>query len=162
MPHDLAKFFSDVIEREVVALRACPEQDVTRKPGPDRWSQCEELGHLIDSATNNHARFVCAALQGEYTGPSYAQNGWVELHAYNEQNWRELVEFWFRSNQMLVHVVSRVPDQKMTTPCKVGAGEPVSLHYLIEDYVIHMQHHLDHILHREKITPYPRVAATVV
>jgi hypothetical protein len=37
----------------------------------------------------------------------------------------------------------------------------VTLEFLIEDYVLHMQHHLDHILERNVITEYPGAALGV-
>jgi hypothetical protein len=51
------------------------EAEVARKPAPDRWSKKEILGHLIDSAGNNHQRFVRAQLQGELRFPGYEQEG---------------------------------------------------------------------------------------
>ena len=41
------------------------------RTGPDSWSPRQELGHLIDSAANNHIRFVRAATEPEFSGPGY-------------------------------------------------------------------------------------------
>ena len=43
----------------------------------------------------------------------------------------------------------------------IGASDPVTLGFLIEDYIAHMQHHLDHIQGREKLTEYPGAALGV-
>jgi hypothetical protein len=106
-------------------------------------------------------RFVRAALEPVYEGPGYAQNEWVEIHEYQEAPWEELVDFWFQYNRMLVRVIERIPRDGFETPCTIGGSAPVPLGFVIEDYILHMRHHLDHLLGREVITDYPSRAAKV-
>ena len=49
---------------------------------PSGWNAKQVLGHMIDSSLNNHQRFVRAALEEKYEGPTYEQQGWVEMHGY--------------------------------------------------------------------------------
>ncbi len=161
MPHQLAQFLRQTIEREAPLLRSVSEADAGAKPDERVWSQKEELGHLIDSATNNHVRFVRACLEPQFQGPGYEQDGWVSLHGYNGLPWVELIEFWQRYNGFLAGLVERIPASLLERLCIVGNSSPVTLRFLIEDYVLHMQHHLDHILKREKITRYPGAAVGV-
>jgi hypothetical protein len=44
--------------RDSALLNAIEEPAFSLKQSPARWSQKEIIGHLIDSATNNHHRFV--------------------------------------------------------------------------------------------------------
>jgi hypothetical protein len=44
-------------------IKAIDEVEFSRKVSPDKWSKKEILGHLIDSATNNHQRFVRAQFE---------------------------------------------------------------------------------------------------
>ncbi len=111
-----------------------------------QWTPKEELGHLIDSAANNHMRFVRAALDGAYEGPGYEQNGWVDLHGYKDLSWAGLVEFWRRYNELLAQVVERIPDVRLQSPCRIGGGETVTLGFVIDDYVRHLKHHLGQIV----------------
>ncbi len=67
---------------------------MTRPTGADSWSRKEELGHLIDSAVNNHVRFAAASLQTEFSGPTYEQDGWVRVHGYHEMPWLSLLDSW--------------------------------------------------------------------
>jgi len=60
-----------------------------------------------------------------------------------------------------VELVKRIPESRLETPCVIGGSAPVTLRFLIEDYTLHMQHHLDHLLKREKITQYPGAALGV-
>ena len=76
-------------------------------------------------------------------------------HGYREMEWDTIINFWLEFNAFLAVVLERIPDAKLETPCFVGSDAPVSLKYLIEDYMRHMQHHLDHLLGRERVTPYP-------
>lgn len=161
MPELLAHSLEQTVEREATELRGIREHSASLKPGPNVWSRKEELGHLIDSATNNHIRFVRAALEPEYRGPGYEQDAWVRLHAYHEMAWADLIDFWERYNLFLAALVRRIPDGALPKECAVGASPPVTLRFLIEDYLLHMQHHIDHILRREKITLYPAAAAGV-
>lgn len=122
-------------------------EDASAEPiSPNKWSRREVLGHLIDSASNNHQRFVRAQLDGSLTMPGYAQEQWVERQGYKEEKWTELVLFWKSYNMHLVHVVSRIPEEKLGALCAIGNNEPVTLGFLIEDYVAHMKNHLKQIL----------------
>ncbi len=161
MPHHLAHTLQETVDREAVLLRAIAEPDASVKPSPTVWSKKEELGHLIDSAANNHVRFVRAALELEFRGPGYQQDGWVSLHGYHEMPWADIIDFWQRYNHFLVGLVERIPDDRLPARCVVGDSVPVTLQFLIEDYTLHMQHHLDHILARQKITQYPGAALGV-
>jgi hypothetical protein len=160
MSMNLAQLLQNALDSELPRLRSISESDSGAKTST-AWSHKEELGHLIDSASNNHQRFVRAALEPEYHGPSYDQNGWVMSHGYQDLSWSDVLEFWGRYNRLLVEVISRIPDSKLQTQCRVGDSASVTLQFLIEDYVAHMQHHLDHILRREKITQYPGAALGV-
>jgi hypothetical protein len=160
MPQELSQLLEKTLNVELPYLQAVSEGDAAVKT-PGTWSHKEELGHLIDSASNNHLRFVRAALEPEFHGLPYDQNGSVALHGYQQLSWAELLEFWRRYNLLLVQVIGRIPEEKLNTPCRVGESELVTLQFLIVDYVAHMQHHLDHILGRPKQTPYPGAALGV-
>ena len=162
MPRELAQSLERAIAFESVNLRVLTEEQAAARPaGADSWSRKEELGHLIDSAVNNHVRFVGAVVSREYTGPTYNQDGWVQAHGYHELPWGALMDAWRAHNELLVQVVNRIPSDRLATPCHIGSGDTVTLGFVIEDYILHMQHHLDHILGREKITQYPGAAAGI-
>jgi hypothetical protein len=155
MPTALAQLLRQTIDRERPELGALTDEKAARAPKPGSWSPKQELGHLIDSAANNHMRFVVAATEGAYEGSGYTQDRWVEAHGYQDLAWIEIVELWYRYNQLLAHVVARISEERMENRCVVGASA-VTLRFLIEDYVLHMQHHLDHVLSHPVATPYPR------
>ena len=157
MPEHLALSLEQSVKRELAHLLTVSERDASAKPEPGKWSQKEELGHLIDSATNNHVRFVRASID-EFRGPGYQQDEWVATHGYHEMPWADLIDFWKSYNLFLARLIRRIPDDRMTRSCVIGEKQSLTLQFVIEDYILHMQHHLDHILKREKITQYPGAA----
>jgi hypothetical protein len=141
----LAARLRGAVDAARASLDAISEEQSSRPARPGRWPPKEELGHLIDSASNNHIRIVRAALNGEFRGPGYEQNRWVALHGYAEMPWTELIDFWLRYNALLAHLIERLPPESLTAACAIGEDGPMPLAQLIEDYVHHMRHHLDQI-----------------
>lgn len=111
-----------------------------------RWSKREVLGHLVDSASNNHQRFVRALLQAELTWPGYDQEGCVRVQRYAEYPWKSLVEFWGGYNRLLAHIVGSIPEAKRNTICQIGDNLPMTLEELAIDYVRHLEHHLQQLV----------------
>jgi DinB superfamily len=118
---------------------------VESKPTPSAWSPKEELGHLLDSAANNHQRIVRTQLQDNPAMPGYEQNRWVAMHAYQRREWKELIEAWEALNRQLLAAAEAVPDSAWSRTLTVAGSEPLTLQFVFEDYVVHMLHHLKHI-----------------
>jgi hypothetical protein len=118
------------------------------------WSRKEILGHLIDSAANNHQRFVRAQLQDELRWPGYDQSGCVRVQRYQDARWADLLGFWGAYNRFLAHVLAAVPEEKRNTKCWIGEYPVMTLEELAADYIRHLEHHLD------QIRPAPILAKT--
>lgn len=112
---------------------------------PSAWSRKEELGHLLDSAANNHQRIVRAQLEDKPVMPGYEQNRWVAANAYQRRDWRELIEVWQALNRQLLAAAEAVPDAFWSRTLTVAGSEPLTLQFVFDDYVAHMLHHLKHI-----------------
>jgi hypothetical protein len=106
------------------------------------WTHKQIVGHLLDSATNNRQRFVRASTGGEYAGPPYGQDEWVAAHGYASQPWETLLRWWAVERDILMAVVDRIPRDRLEVNCVVGSDNPVTLRFLIEDYVRHQRWHL--------------------
>jgi hypothetical protein len=109
------------------------------------WSRKQVIGHLIDSASNNHQRFVRASLQGSLVFPAYDQDGCVRVQAVQTAPWALLVTLWTDYNLYLAHVIAHLPADKLAAHCRIGDGEPVTLRFLADDYLTHLLHHLGQI-----------------
>jgi len=143
------KELSDKLVRVVRSAEAIlfqvPEAESNKPVLSGGWSRKQVLGHLIDSASNNHQRFVRAALQTALDFPSYDQDGCVRVQAVEEADWTLLVSLWAGYNRYLAHVIAHLPASKLETLCRIGLDEPVTLRFLAEDYLRHLLHHLGQI-----------------
>jgi hypothetical protein len=144
MEHVSARL-AQVVDAADILLRRVGEQESGRPVLPGGWSRKQVLGHLIDSASNNHQRFVRAALADALEFPAYDTPGAVRVQALESAAWPMLVDLWASYNRYLVHVIRRLPAAKLEVVCRIGSNAPVSLGYLAEDYVVHLLHHLDQI-----------------
>lgn len=135
------------------ALRALVDTEVSTRPAPDRWTIKEVVGHLIDSAANNHQRFVRAQFVPELVFPKYEQNEWVRCQNYNEADWQALIDLWSSFNLHLAHVIRNAPQAALSIACTIGDYQPVTLQFLMEDYVVHLKHHLRKIAERLEMEP---------
>lgn len=135
-----------IIARSVPVLRSFSSESAGNTPASGVWSKKEILGHLIDSAANNHQRIVRGAQNCASDFPTYSQNRWVEIQKYNETNWNELVDLFSIVNGHLCRVIDVLPPKVFSNPCNVGKEEPVTLEYLIADYQRHLLYHLQQIL----------------
>ena len=127
-------------------LKIAPEV-AGKKENPKKWSKKEILGHLIDSASNNHQRFVRGAqnIAGDF--PVYNQERWVEIQHYNEMDWSDLVEYFYQYNLHISKLIDFLPDDVLDNPCNIGKENPVTLKFVIEDYLRHLKHHIEQILY---------------
>lgn len=106
------------------------------------WTRKQIVGHLLDSATNNRQRFVRASTDGHYTGPRYSQDAWVAAHGYAGQPWETLLRWWQAEHEILAAIVDGILEDRLQTSCILGDEAPVSLRFLIEDYIVHQHWHL--------------------
>ena len=137
-------------------LQISAEQSQTPRAA-GKWSPKEIIGHLIDSASNNHQRFVRAQFTDDLVFAGYEQEGWVRVQNYQGEQWADLVQLWKLYNQHLLHLISRVPEEtRMKLRYKhnlhqlasesLSESEPVTLDWFIRDYLDHMKKHLKQIL----------------
>jgi len=141
----LASSLISILNSAEPRLHEISDDEATTPLRPGAWSRKEILGHLIDSASNNHQRFVRASLQESLEFPGYDQNGCVRVQGPNDADWNVLVSLWAAYNRYLAHVIAHIPAPKLETACRIGSGNPVTLRFLAEDYVRHLVHHLEQI-----------------
>ncbi|MGH2575122.1 MAG: DinB family protein [Ignavibacteria bacterium] len=129
-----------------IRINEFSESEMNNKPAPNKWSKKEILGHLIDSASNNHHRFVRVQFESQpFTIIEYKQNQWVSSQDYHNSPVENLINLWQSYNKHLIHVISKIPQEKLGYICNVDNEKQVSLLWLIEDYLSHMEHHLKQI-----------------
>ena len=135
---------------------------VPRAPG--KWSAKQVIGHLIDSASVNHERFVRATQLDDLVFPGYDQEAWVENQRYGDADWNDLIDLWISYNRHLARIFAAIPEAERRRRRQrhnfdviafraVSPDEPSTLDYLMEDYVLHLEHHLRQILGDQRASP---------
>jgi hypothetical protein len=142
---ELSITLSRIVNEASEKFRKMSDGDWNFRKSPEKWTKKEILGHLIDSAANNHQRFV-RAQYGDKTPISYAGDSWVKTQDYKSAEIKILIGLWVNYNLHLVYVISKIPADKYKVLFNADAKEPVTLKWMIKDYVRHLEHHLTQIL----------------
>jgi DinB superfamily len=150
---DYASDLETTVRRVVALYSRASDLDAARRPAPGKWSAKEIIGHLIDSASNNHGRFVRANCQDDLIFAGYDQDNWVAVQQYNEAPWGLLLELWLTFNLHIARVMDAMPASiRMREHTRhnldevafqaVSKNESVTLDFFMRDYVMHLHHHL--------------------
>ena len=114
-------------------------------PAVGKWSAKEVVGHLTDSAVNNLARIVrletVLDMDPEVRADNYEQEAWVLAQAYAEKDWLQIVQLWRGLNEHIGWTMRHVSREKLGRICVFPDGQ-VTMGFLMEDYIAHMEHHL--------------------
>jgi len=135
---------ASVVAHALPHLSAISDEAASTKPAPNKWSKKEILGHLVDSAANNHQRFVRLQLQPEISLPGYDQDNWVRLNRYQHEAWSEIIALWSAYNRHLVSVIESLDESALGHVWHAPDGD-VTLEFIASDYVRHLKHHLKQI-----------------
>jgi hypothetical protein len=123
------------------------EKDFLHKFSPNKWSKQEILGHLCDSAVNNHSRFVRIILTDEpITIDGYKQDEWVRIHDYqNNYGKSELLALWKQLNKQILNIMRNANESELNKHCILIDKSRVTLKWVFDDYLNHMKHHIKQI-----------------
>lgn len=153
----LSQFQRTVTEAEQ-RLRAISDAESSIPRMQGKWSPREIIGHLIDSASNNHHRFVRAQFKDDLMFDGYEQDQWVAAQQYQKEEWQQLITLWSSFNRHILHLIEHIPDPVLKKEHRrhnlherafipVAQDQPATLEYFIIDYFQHLKHHLRQIFH---------------
>lgn len=135
-----------IIQKVTPKLLSLSEAAASQPRAVGKWSSKEILGHLIDSACNNHRRMIKMQIHSGLSFDNYEQDDWVRLQQYQQRSWADLVSLWQAYNLHLAHVITQIPQASLMNTGKFG--EVVTLEFLAKDYIRHLEHHLSQIMER--------------
>ena len=148
-----------ILEKEEPMLKILSEDVITNRFNSQGRSIKMLLGHLIDSASNNHQRMVRLQYaprvgysipdgeRGLLVFPDYTQdnNLWLQLQNYQNEDWNTLVQLWKFYNLHIIQVIQSVDESKLNNYWLDYEGNQVTLHDMIVGYTGHLELHIGHI-----------------
>jgi hypothetical protein len=140
-PAELSERLAVVVRNAMPWLLTLSEAEASVPEREGKWSAKQVIGHLTDSAVNNLGRIVRLQIEAGQSLPGYEQMAWVSLQHYAEREWAQVLALWFALNEHMVWTIGNVERARLANT-GVVAGEPLTLGFLIADYVAHMEHHL--------------------
>lgn len=154
---ELSEKLYNITQTSIKQLSKISEYESKKKSNPTKWSPKEIIGHLIDSASNNHQRFVRAQFSSDLVFIGYHQDEWVKTQQYQTAPWLSLLQLWYEFNMHLTRIIAVIPDETLLFERSlhnldeiawqpVAKSETVTLAYFISDYIGHLQHHLKQIV----------------
>ena len=139
-PKALSEQLNAVVTAATAWLRAISDTAASKPEREGKWSAKQVMGHLTDSAVNNLGRIVRMQIATGEKMPGYEQMEWVALQHYGEREWSKVLETWATLNAHVVWTIAHVDKAKLANRGEV-AGSELTLGFLIEDYIAHMEHH---------------------
>ena len=147
---------NEVIDREIPLLLSLSEEQVSVKRNHQNRTVKMLVGHLIDSASNNHQRMVrlqyaprCGhsmpnTEMGMLVFPDYTQDNdlWIALQDYQHEDWPTLVMLLKLYNR---HIIRSVDTSKLNNYWLDYEGCRVTLDAMISGYISHLNLHLEQI-----------------
>ncbi|MED5017419.1 DinB family protein [Paenibacillus chibensis] len=134
------------IEKVPASFNTQSETEISKRPQPNKWSQKEILGHLCDSAQNNLQRFIRAQYEEQpQTVIRYDQDAWVHLMGYQTLPFEQVLSLWVSLHKQVAAVMEHTPKEWLQNTYPFGDGQPVTLEWMMRDYVDHLEHHLKQI-----------------
>lgn len=137
-----------VIETEERLLNDLPVEVITQTKNRQNRTIKQILGHLIDSASNNHQRMVRLQYSKDLLFfPDYRQDNalWIALQDYQNADWVNLIQLWKFYNLHIMHVIHSVDVTKLDNYWCDFEGTKVTLKEMIEGYLDHLHLHMKEI-----------------
>lgn len=143
------KNFSEMVEQFHKKLEEVSAELTGIRPAEDSWSLKEIIGHLIDSTSNNHQRFVRLQFGDLLDFPPYEAESWLQAQNYRSMDWKELVKLWYSYNRILLRIIENI-DENALENVWVKGEDALPLNFIVKDFYRHLQWHIGHFEGRLK------------
>jgi hypothetical protein len=136
--------FIDTWEQQLIDL---PVDKISNRRNKQNRTIKQILGHLIDSAANNHQRMVRLQYTAKLQFPDYQQDNdlWIALQDYENADWFSLIQLWKYYNLHMIQVIKSVDMSKLDNSWQSFDGTTVTLRQMIEGYLGHIELHFNEI-----------------
>ena len=139
--------FRDAVDEMRALMEDTAEAEAGIKLSKEAWSLKEIVGHLIDSASNNHQRFVRLQIGNLVGFPAYEAEKWVFVQQYGRLDWQTLKALWAHYNTLILALVEHIPRSALNNTW-THDGDRHTLEWLVKDYYRHLRWHIEHYRRR--------------
>jgi len=143
----ITKGITQIIEVWEPKLTSLNKEVLTERRNKQNRNVMQILGHLVDSASNNHQRMVRLQYNKELVFPDYRQDNdlWITIQNYQESNWNNLIQLWKFYNLHIIQIISQVDFLALKNSWTDFEGNKVSLQEMITGYLDHLNLHINEI-----------------
>ena len=136
--------YIDILAQKLIDL---PVDTITNKRNKQSRTIKQIMGHLIDSAANNHQRMVRLQYNDKLDFPDYQQDNdlWIALQDYQNADWNISIQLWKYYNLHMIQVIKSVDHTKLENSWQNFEGITVTLRQMIDGYLGHIELHLNEI-----------------
>ncbi len=143
----ITKGITQIIEVWEPKLTSLDKEVITERRNKQNRNVMQILGHLVDSASNNHQRMVRLQYNKELIFPDYRQDNdlWITIQNYQESNWNNLIQLWKFYNLHIIQIINQVDFLALKNSWTDFEGNKVSLQEMITAYLDHLNLHINEI-----------------
>ncbi|WP_068473374.1 hypothetical protein [Saccharicrinis aurantiacus] len=136
--------YIDTWEQKLIDL---PVDTISNKRNTQNRTIKQILGHLIDSASNNHQRMVRLQYIDKLEFPDYQQDNdlWIAIQDYQNADWNTTIQMWKYYNLHIIQVIKSVDQTKLNSSWQSFEDFTVTLRQMIEGYLGHIELHFNEI-----------------
>jgi hypothetical protein len=137
----------EIVTEWETKLLSLPENAISENRNHQNRTIKQLLGHLVDSASNNHQRMVRLQYSNHLVFPDYTQDNdlWISIQDYQHAEWQNLVQLWKSFNLHIIHLIQCVDVTKLDNFWTDFEGSKVTLKDMIKGYPEHLKLHIDDI-----------------
>jgi hypothetical protein len=157
--NNIAKELDEIIEIFKNDFSGLDERITSLRISQDKWTLKEIIGHLIDSASNNHQRFVRFQLSEVLEFPDYKNDEWLRIQNHQNMNFSELLLLLYYFNKFMVNIILNIDEKCLKNKWNVLWDENstfITLEKLVVHYVNHIKTHLTHF--KERLNEIQKIA----
>ncbi len=148
---NIAKELEETIEIFRNDFSGLHEQITSHRISEDKWTLKEIIGHLIDSASNNHQRFIRFQLSETLDFPDYKNSEWLRIQKHQDMKFSELLLLFYYYNKLIINIILNIDEKCLKNKWYIQWDENstfIIFEQLLNHYVEHMKSHLIHFRER--------------
>lgn len=141
---NIYKELGEIVEKAYNKYIDLNDDITSKRVSENKWSLKEIMGHLVDSASNNHQRFIRLQIVSELDFPGYGKDNWkwLELSKYSEMSFSDILLLWKQYNILIANIMRNAKEDALSNYWTLD-GEKYTLKELIVDYLRHLKEHLE-------------------